>query len=136
MKLKVSMVLLGVVVFANTAWGQATGSITGVVQDASQARVPGVTVTATNTATGVKAQTLTNESGSYNFANLGVGPYELGATLPGFRNARVANIDVRINETLRYDLTLEVAQVGTSVDVTIDAPRDSCDFFSECRQRA
>ena len=122
MKLKVSMLLLlGVAIFSNNAWGQATGSITGVVQDSSQARVPGVTVTATNTATGVKVQTLTNESGSYNFASLGVGPYELGATLPGFKNARVANIDLRINETLRYDLTLEVAQLGTQVEVTIDA---------------
>ena len=122
MRLRVSiMLLLGLSVLAGTSWGQAIGSITGVVQDATQARVPGVTVTATNTATGVKTQLITNESGAYNFSNLAVGPYELGASLPGFRNARVANIDLRINETLRYDLTLEVAQVGVQVDVTIDA---------------
>jgi hypothetical protein len=68
MRLRASITLfLGLSVLAGTSWAQAIGSITGVVQDATQARVPGVTVTATNTATGVKTQLITNESGAYNF---------------------------------------------------------------------
>ncbi len=86
MRFRVSMMLLlGLAVFSASAFGQAIGSITGVVQDASTARIPGVSVTATNTATGVKTPTVTNESGAYNFPNLAVGPYVLEATLPGFR---------------------------------------------------
>src|SRR6187551_258928 len=66
MRLRASITLfLGLSVLAGTSWAQAIGSITGVVQDATQARVPGVTVTATNTATGVKTQLITNESGAY-----------------------------------------------------------------------
>jgi hypothetical protein len=38
-----------------------------------------------------------------------------------FRTARVANIDLRSNQTLRYNLTMEIADAGTSVAVTIDA---------------
>src|SRR5215831_15305564 len=104
MKLTRSMLvtLLAVGVFSGSAFGQAIGSITGVIQDSTQARIPGVTVIATNTATGVKAETLTNESGAYNFSNLSVGLYELEATLSGFRNAKIANIDLRNNETLRF----------------------------------
>ena len=115
------VLLVSFALFSGSAFGQAIGSITGVVQDVTQARIPGVSVTATNTATGVKTPTITNESGAYNFSNLPVGPYTLEATLPGFRNARVANIDVRNNETLRYDLTMQVAAVGTEVEVILDA---------------
>src|SRR5436190_22487794 len=123
MKFKGAMLitLLLVGVFSGSAFGQAIGSITGVVQDATEARIPGVSVTATNTATGVKTQSLTNESGAYNFSNLSVGPYEVEATLSGFRNAKVANIDLRVNETQRYNLILQVANVNTSVEVSIDA---------------
>ena len=122
MRFRVSMMLLlGLAVFSASAFGQSIGSITGVVQDVSEARIPGVSVTATNTATGVKTPTITNESGAYNFSNLAVGPYVLDATLPGFKNARVANIDLRINETLRYNLTMEIASLGTNIEVTLDA---------------
>jgi hypothetical protein len=108
-------------VFAGNGFGQAIGSITGVVQDATGARIPGVTVTATATATGVKSETFTNEAGAYNFSNLSVGPYGLEAALPGFRSARVANIDLRSNETLRFDLTMEVGNLDTQIEVSVDA---------------
>src|SRR5215203_6067337 len=115
------ILLLGFVVFSGSAFGQAIGSITGVVSDVSQAKIPGTSVTAINTATGVRTSTLSNETGAYNFPSLAVGPYQLEATLTGFRTARVANIDLRSNQTLRYNLTMEVGNLGTSVAVTIDA---------------
>src|SRR6185503_6455397 len=122
MKFRSTWILcLLLVVFAGSAYGQAIGSITGVVQDPSQARMPGVSVTAINTATGVRTPTISNETGAYNFPNLAVGPYELEATLQSFRKARVANIDLRSNQTLRYNLTMELATVSTAVEVTIDA---------------
>jgi hypothetical protein len=40
-------------------------SVGGFVQDPSQAFIPGVTVTATNTGTGVTTTVVTNESGAY-----------------------------------------------------------------------
>ena len=85
------ILLLGFVVFSGSAFGQAIGSITGVVSDVSQAKIPGTSVTAINTATGVRTSTLSNETGAYNFPSLAVGPYQLEATLTGFRTARVAN---------------------------------------------
>jgi hypothetical protein len=122
MKIRSAIILvLWLAVFAGSAFGQAFGSITGVVSDVSQARMPGVSVTAVNTATGVKTPTITNETGAYNFPSLIVGPYELEATLPSFRSARVSNIDLRANQTLRYNLTMEIASVTTSVEVTLDA---------------
>jgi hypothetical protein len=107
--------------FAGSALAQAIGSITGIVQDPSQARMPGVSVTAINTATGIRSTTISNETGAYNFPSLAVGPYEVEATLPSFKRARVANIDLRANETLRYNLTMEIATVNTQLEVTLDA---------------
>src|SRR5262249_51863870 len=121
MKFTTLMLLLATAAFSSNAFGQAIGSITGVVQDSTGARIPGVSVTASNTATGVKTETMTNESGAYNLSNVAVGRYELEATLPGFRTARVANIELRNNETLRFNLTMEVGNVATQVEVTVDA---------------
>ena len=109
-----AILLLGFVCFAGSAFGQAIGAITGLVQDPSDARIPGVSVTATNTATGVKTSTVTNESGAYNFSNLAVGPYLLEAALPGFRKAQVSNIDLLSNQTLRFNLKLAPSRSPTT----------------------
>src|SRR6185295_15991678 len=69
-----------------------TSSIGGTVQDSSNALIPGVTVTATNTATGVVATTLTNDSGTYSFVTLPAGPYKISGALQGFQTANVSNI--------------------------------------------
>jgi protocatechuate 3,4-dioxygenase beta subunit len=74
--------------FAGLSAGQSSNaSVTGFVQDASGAFVPGATVTATNTQTGVTATTISNESGSYTIPALLPGTYKLTATLPGFSDA-------------------------------------------------
>ena len=52
-------------------------SVSGTVADASGAFIPGVTVTATNTATGVVASSVSNESGTYYFASLQPGTYKV-----------------------------------------------------------
>src|SRR5439155_17349940 len=51
--------------FVSSAWAQATAQVSGTVKDQSGAVLPGVEVTATQTATGVKRTVLTNETGSY-----------------------------------------------------------------------
>ena len=52
-----------------------TGAIVGTVIDSSGAVLPGVTVTATQDATGVSLTTVTNSSGQYIFPALSVGRY-------------------------------------------------------------
>jgi len=55
----------------------------GTVSDATGALIPGVTITATNRATGIVTTVLTNEAGAYNFASIQSGTYRVGAELPG-----------------------------------------------------
>src|SRR5262249_44392980 len=85
-------------------FSQSTNStLTGTISDSSGAVLPGVTVTATNTATEVATTALTNESGSYNLPSLLPGTYKVSAELAGFRtqsftDVRLGNADqIRLN---------------------------------------
>jgi hypothetical protein len=97
------------------------GTLTGTVEDGSKALIPGVTITATNTNTGVVSTTVSNESGSFNLPGLLPGQYRLTAALPGFQTQTFSNIQLGTNESKRFNFTLQVAGVATNVEVNIDA---------------
>src|SRR2546422_6346065 len=83
--MKWPLITAGVLCFALTqALAQNfNASVSGFAQDPTQAYIPGVTVTATNTATGVTTTAITNESGAYNIQGLLPGTYKLTGELPG-----------------------------------------------------
>lgn len=68
-------------VFSDTArqtFAQTTtASISGTVTDERQAVVPGATVTARNTDTGISRTVQTDGEGRYNLVNLPIGAYEV-----------------------------------------------------------
>src|SRR6516165_9439275 len=77
---------------ATTGFGQAVnGAFSGTVADSSGAVLPGVSITATNTATGVVTSTVSNEGGAYFIPGLLPGAYNLSAELPGFQKETYAN---------------------------------------------
>ncbi|HET9130231.1 MAG TPA: carboxypeptidase-like regulatory domain-containing protein, partial [Terriglobia bacterium] len=92
----------------------------GIVSDPSGALLPGVTVSATNTATGVVTTTLSNESGAYSFPNLQPGrAYTLSAALTGFKTTTFTNVDLG-PITIRRDFKLELSTAATTVEVSAD----------------
>src|SRR6058998_1343935 len=99
----------------------SNSSVSGFVQDPSQAFIPGVTVTATNTQTGVVTTTITNESGTYTIPGLLPGTYKLSAELPGFKTQVINNVQLGQSATARYNFTLQVGAVTDSVEVTAEA---------------
>src|SRR5687767_372798 len=106
---KVSAFVLTFFLLVGIAAGQSSNaSITGFVQDPSGAYVPGVTVTATNTQTGIVASTVSNESGSYTVLSLLPGTYRLSATLPGFQTHTINDVVLGTGVTARYNFKLEV----------------------------
>ena len=64
---------------------QASGQINGIVTDTSGGVLPGVTVEATNTATGAVRSAVTGADGLYTLPLLQPGVYNVKASLPGFR---------------------------------------------------
>src|SRR5437870_13605591 len=83
----------------NTFAQTGNASVGGFVQDPTQAFIPGVTVTATNTQTGVATAVVTNESGTYNVPSLLPGNYKLSAELPGFRTRVYNDVQLGANTT-------------------------------------
>src|SRR5262245_16858224 len=116
--------LSGLVLSALTctvAWGQATAQINGAVRDQSGAVLPGVEITATQTATGATRNTITNESGAFILPSLSLGPYRLEASLPGFRTYAQTGIVLQVDSSPTISVVLEVGQVAETVEVQANA---------------
>jgi len=112
--------LLSLTVASSGVFAQSTTEISGTVTDRSGAVLPGVEVTATQTATGLARMAVTNETGSYVMPSLPVGPYRLEAALPGFRTYVQSGIVLQINANPIINAVLEVGQVDQTVEVQAD----------------
>jgi len=108
--------------FAISGFSQSiNSSIGGTVQDPSGALIPGVSIKAVNTATGVLSTTISNESGAYQFPSLQPGAYDLSAELPGFSTQTVKSYQLGGSAQARINFALKVATSSTTVEVQITA---------------
>ena len=83
--------------------------------------IPGVTITATNSGTGIVTTVLSNEAGAYQFASLQPGTYDVNASLPGFQPAVAKAFQLGGAQQARFNFTLQVGTTTTTVDVTAAA---------------
>jgi hypothetical protein len=110
--------LAAALLFSLPVFAQLTsGNLTGSVYDQTGAAVPGATVVAHNTATGVDTNTNATSAGDYRFENLPIGIYSLIVTSPGFAKAEVGNVSIQLNRTVTMNVTLAIGQATTSVQV-------------------
>jgi len=98
-----------------------TGSILGVVHDKTQAVVAGAQIVATNAENNLTRDTVSGPDGSYRLLALPAGTYKVTATAAGFQQFVTTGIDVKVNDQLRIDITLEVGSVQQAVEVTANA---------------
>jgi len=117
-----TLVILGLLTSTALLAQTVTGTLSGTVSDRSGAALPGVTVTATNTETGLQRIVTTTGNGFYNAPFLPVGPYDVQADLSGFGPVRRTNVRVDLNTTTVQDFALDPA-VSETVTVVADAPR-------------
>ena len=94
-----------------------TGSIIGYVRDASGAVLPNATLTVTQTSTGYTRTATTDGSGQYSILALPPGSYRLTASMAGFENGVVDNINLNVNDALKFDFALKVGNVSQTVSV-------------------
>src|SRR5688572_6975330 len=100
----------------------STADLTGRVTDPSGAVLPGVTVTVTQTDTGLVRSTVSDESGTYLLTNLPTGPYRLEVTLSGFRTYVQTGIVLQVGATPTINATLAVGNLEETVAVEAAAP--------------
>jgi len=81
------------------------GGISGRIADATGAVLPGVTVTATNDATGVSRTTVTSASGDFSVPDLQLGTYTIEASLQGFQTVKT-KVEVTVSQIASVDLKM------------------------------
>jgi hypothetical protein len=100
-----------------------TSALTGTVKDSSGGVLPGVTVSVSSPQQVGGVQTaVTDSQGVYRFPALHPGVYEMETTLAGFRTIKRADVVLALGTTTTIDVTLSVAAVSETVQVTGESP--------------
>ena len=123
-RLLVLSTLLACCVFPSHTFSQSGfASLSGTISDTSDAILPGVTITATNIATGVVGTTTSNKSGAYVFPSLLPGNYKVLAELTGFQPHSYKDVKLVNAAQVRLNFQLKVGGVNTTVEVSVEAER-------------
>ncbi len=88
------------------------------MRDATGAVLPGVSVTAKHTESGLTRTVNTSETGDYRMPSLPVGAYEMTAELSGFKQQVRRGINLVVAQEAVVNLTLDVGDVKDQVTVT------------------
>ena len=109
--------------FSAAVFAQTSGSsLGGRVVDDSGASLPGVTITATNPATGISRVVVSGSDGAFLFPSLPVGTYRVVGELSGFSTVTVDNVVLNVATTRDLHITMSVASVQQAITVTAEAP--------------
>src|ERR1700730_2667077 len=107
----------------SAAWAQvSTGSIVGVVEDATGAVVPNAEVAVKQTATGESRATRTNASGEFNVPFLQPGNYSVTSTAGGFKTKALTGITLQVDQTVNLHIALDIGSSTETIEVTGVAP--------------
>ncbi len=118
-----SLAIVGWLALGSVAAAQTINvTIRGVVSDQSGASLPGVTVTATNTGTGLQRSAVSDTAGRYTIMSVPAGPYDVQAELSGFATQLRRGQVLNVGTTVTIDFSLSLAGVQEKIEVTADAP--------------
>lgn len=117
------LAILGMAVLPEpTAAQDARGTVLGRVTDSSGGVVPGADVRITNDSTRVFAAARSNEAGNWVLPYLLPGIYTLQCEVQGFKKWTRPSIQVRINDSVEVNITLEVGAASETITVTDTTP--------------
>jgi hypothetical protein len=97
---------------------ETTGTIQGLVSDASGGVLPGATVVVKNVDTGQTQEVVSNDSGRYTVPFLRPGAYEVTFTMSGFQPVTTRGIELHVNDRLEVNGKLSVGGVTETIDVS------------------
>lgn len=109
--------VLCVCLFAVSSAFAQDAVLSGRVADSSGGAVPGATVVLTNGATGVAAESVTNEDGLFSFPSSRPGEYSLAVTLVGFATSRINALKLEVGEHRSVAVELRPSQIEENVVV-------------------
>ena len=103
--------------FAQTA----TATLVGRAFDQTNAALPGVKITLTQTATGQQRTVISDESGDYVFLLLPASQYTLTAEREGFQKLIRREFDLQVDQRASLDLPLQAGQITETVEINDEA---------------
>jgi hypothetical protein len=103
---------------AHLVWALASGSLSGTLTDPSEAAIPAVTLTLTNTALKTEFHATSDARGFYSFPALPAGHYDLTIEALGFQSQKRTDLAVDADGAVRLDAVLQVAAQSAEVTVT------------------
>ena len=107
---------------ANARAQLTTGTLYGVVQDASGGILPGVTVTVTHQGTTLTRETVSDARGEFALPALPPGNYTIKIELSGFKTYENKALTLSAGQTVRQTFALEVGALAETVTVAEAAP--------------
>ena len=96
--------------------------ITGTVKDSSGGIIPGATITARNTDTGLTRVGVTDGTGEFRLPSLPPGRYSVSTELSGFSTETRPDITLIIDQTAILNFALKPASLSETVTVTGESP--------------
>lgn len=117
-----ALLVLAVIVFGclSGAVAQSSANVDGIVHDPTGALIPRATVQLINTASGALRTTKTNGTGTFSFAGIPTGDYQLHVEAEGFQGSEISGIhldpgDQRTFRDIKLSIGAEAAVTVTSV---------------------
>jgi hypothetical protein len=101
---------------------ESRGAILGRVSDQSGSAVSSAQIKVTNPTTGITVSAATNADGNYFVPYLVPGKYTVTAELTGFKKFVANDVEVRVTEQVKLDISLTLGNVSESVEVTAQTP--------------
>lgn len=105
-------------VFATSGWAQSSGTITGVVKDATGGVLTNASVEISDVVSGYHRETTTGIAGDFRFTNVPFNTYHLVVKAPGFSNY-TQDVDVRSSVPAAVEVSLKVG--AASANITVEA---------------
>ncbi len=101
----------------------SNATLKGTITDPAGSVIAGAKLTATQTATGIKRDTVSNDDGLYVFSNMAPGDYELRIEATGFAT-KVTNtaVPLKVGQTVTLNAQLEVDTTHAIVDTFVFKP--------------
>ncbi|HTR38385.1 MAG TPA: carboxypeptidase regulatory-like domain-containing protein [Bryobacteraceae bacterium] len=94
-------------------------TLTGVVSDQQDNRIPGARVRGSQAETGLQRETLTTSQGIYELPDLPPGHYSIEFTKPGFADFTAANVELFVGQKRTLNARLEVALTRQQTNVVV-----------------
>ena len=113
------VLLFGVVWQANA---QSTATLQGTVTDPAGAAVPNAKVVASNEATSVQSETVSDSAGAFLFPSLLIGTYRLEISASGFQRIALTGLKLDVATAVTQNVQLKVGAATETVEIVADAP--------------